>query len=268
MLDLAAERDLVLVNKNYLVVNKQSGVHGHGQRASDQQTTLAFWAQRYPEILISYREKNLFEGSLLHRLDQGTSGILIFARNHAAFKKAIQHWSQATTKIYLAWVHNHFSEPLAVELGLKHDAKSKKRMQFDNAKNCKLMTRTQFFPVKYDKKNNASLVLVQIHSGVMHQIRVVSGLLGHGVVGDTLYKNLKPLQPKMREQKICVVTKPFKALAQRIDQNKVLPLIGCRPEQLTEVQFYLHHLFFQSRELTEFAGGVLAWPQADFWYQK
>ena len=66
-----------------VVVNKPGLMACHPLRAGECDTVINAVAAKYPEAALS-SDKPL-EGGLVHRLDNGTSGALIIARNPASF---------------------------------------------------------------------------------------------------------------------------------------------------------------------------------------
>ncbi|MFZ0244150.1 MAG: pseudouridine synthase, partial [Candidatus Binatus sp.] len=68
-----------------IVVNKPGGVPCHPIEAGERDTVMNAVVARFPDTATA-GEKPL-EGGLVHRLDNGTSGALLIARNRGAFEK-------------------------------------------------------------------------------------------------------------------------------------------------------------------------------------
>lgn len=144
---------------------------------------------------------------LVHRLDKGTSGVLLVARTQAAqtdLTRAFQ--AQAVAKFYLAWVVGHFTCGLThqIDLPLCTGRKSRYRVAGNRSE---IKQKGSSFSVTPDRQGfeattrargllqtkNHTLMLLKPCSGRTHQIRVHLSWLGFPVVGDHLYG--KPTDP-------------------------------------------------------------------------
>ncbi len=129
------------------------------------------------------------EATPLHRLDAETSGLILVAKKHSFAKEwqnKLNHLLKR--KIYLAVVEGQFtySGRLEVNLAEKSDAPIRSQMFVtpeDQGKKCI----TSFHPVSHSRKY--SLILVELHSGRKHQIRVSCKHLGNPIVGDKIYNH-------------------------------------------------------------------------------
>src|SRR5258708_26120504 len=68
-----------------IVVNKLGGIPCHPLRAGERETVMNAVVARFPDTATA-GDKEL-EGGLVHRLDNGTSGALLIARNRGTFEK-------------------------------------------------------------------------------------------------------------------------------------------------------------------------------------
>ncbi|MDR3301028.1 MAG: RNA pseudouridine synthase [Spirochaetaceae bacterium] len=70
---------------DYLVLYKPHAMHTVPLKAGEGGTLLEEAASRFPEIALVHGKKNI-EGGILHRLDFETEGLVLAARNEAAFQ--------------------------------------------------------------------------------------------------------------------------------------------------------------------------------------
>ena len=138
---------------------------------------------------------------LVHRLDKGTSGILLVARTQAAqtdLTKAFQ--AQDISKFYLAWVVGHFKcgQTHYIDLPLCKGRKSRYRVAGNRSD---IKQADERFSVTQDREGvtattrargllqtkNHTLMMLKPLSGRTHQLRVHLSWLGFPIVGDHLF---------------------------------------------------------------------------------
>jgi 23S rRNA-/tRNA-specific pseudouridylate synthase len=147
---------------------------------------------------------------LLHRLDVGTSGVLLFAKSEDAFEKIRDLFRlKKIKKIYWAYSEEELKQELPLEIthSIAHHPKSKKRMVVIEPD--KMAKRPQTFyrgnPIPAHSRILSSTPVewlgkplfryeVEIITGVMHQIRVHCRFVGIPLIGDLIYgtKNEDP----------------------------------------------------------------------------
>jgi len=126
---------------------------------------------------------------IVHRLDKGTTGVMVFARtaeSHRALN--IQFENREVDKVYRAivegdpkWNEKVTKFPLRANVGKKH------RTAVDD-KNGK-PSETRFKVLK--RYQDAALVEAKPMTGRTHQIRVHAYALGHPLLGDILYNGIE-----------------------------------------------------------------------------
>lgn len=135
---------------------------------------------------------------VVHRLDQATSGLLVFAKTEAALKFLKAHWSEVT-KTYLAIVHRPLAEKSGVVSSYLsededyHVHSSSSPEPVANATHDSRLAETRYEVIRETPKY--SLVRVSLVTGRKNQIRVHMADLGHPIVGDSKYG---PGEPKNR----------------------------------------------------------------------
>ena len=110
---------------------------------------------------------------VVHRLDQETSGVMVFAKTQAAYLELRKQFESHATvgKTYLAVLHG---------------APKEKKGTIDSPVGREHLRAVSHWEV-LGKQGPIALVEFKIETGRMHQIRIHAAELGHPVVGDRLY---------------------------------------------------------------------------------
>ena len=120
---------------------------------------------------------------VVHRLDQDTSGILLFAKSEQAKKFLQEHWEQ-TDKRYLAIVHGRLTpREGTISTFLAENAAQRVYSTPDAAKG--KLSHTAYKVLK--ETRGFSLLEIHLLTGRKHQIRVHFAEKGHPVAGDRKY---------------------------------------------------------------------------------
>ena len=168
-----------------VALDKPGGMPGHALDPRQRGTAAAFLLARYPEMA---DVGDPLAPGLVHRLDSGTSGLLVAARTraaHCALRAALR--ARAVEKRYLAWVAGDASalDGARVALPLAHDPRDRRRMLPATAGVRAWPAETRLAIVAAGRER--SLVEATILTGVTHQVRVHLAARGHPVLGDVLY---------------------------------------------------------------------------------
>jgi len=194
---------IVYEDKNFLVINKPSGLITHQKNLDDKQPSVVDWiVKNYPELK-DVGEPFIASGHLVpragivHRLDKDTSGLLLITKNNEAFfyfKNLFQ--TRKMKKSYIALVlgkpreaKGTISSPLG-RIGLKRTTKIIGKKIID-----KKEAETEYKIVKNFK--NFTLLELKPLTGRTHQLRVHLNSIGHPIAGDTIYGFKK--QPSLPE---------------------------------------------------------------------
>jgi len=172
-----------------IVVNKPGGVPCHPLHAGERDTVMNAVVARFPETA-TVGEKPL-EGGLVHRLDNGTSGALLIARNRGAFEKlrdAIR--AGRIARRYEALVAGSLERKTQIDTPIAHHPKNARKMVAGdpasaNPKHAGRAAATLAEPIR--RVGEFTLLSVAPKTGSRHQIRLHLAGLGHPIVGDTLY---------------------------------------------------------------------------------
>ena len=170
-----------------------------GNKAAGFLTVRALWNkdQTIHAVLNSYVRKGNSKSRrcvyVVHRLDQDTSGVLIFAKSEAAQIFLKDNWKN-TTKTYYAVVCGHMKKKSGmISSYLMEDEDYVVHSTVDQV-NAKL-AHTEYEVVKETAK--FSLVKINLLTGRKNQIRVHLADQGHPVVGDSKYGKSGHAYPRL-----------------------------------------------------------------------
>jgi 23S rRNA pseudouridine955/2504/2580 synthase len=169
------EDAIVHEDRDFLVLNKPSGVASHGGSG------ISFGAI---ELLRAARPKDTLE--LVHRLDRDTSGVLVFSRRRSALTalQAVIREGRAT-KHYMALLQGQLAKPrITINEPLRKSILQggERMVRVDSAGKASVSHLIQLQPFA-----QATLCEVSIETGRTHQIRVHAAHIGHAVAGDEKY---------------------------------------------------------------------------------
>jgi 23S rRNA pseudouridine1911/1915/1917 synthase len=176
--------DLAVVHEDPVLVaiDKPGGMRGHALDPRETGTAAAFLVARYPELT---GVGDPLAPGLVHRLDTGTSGLLLAVRTPAAYlavRTAMRE--RAVEKRYLAVVLGTPHET-RVTVALAHDPRDRRRMipAPPGARAWPAETTMEVVTTR----GGRTLLAATMRTGVTHQIRAHLALLGHPVLGDAIY---------------------------------------------------------------------------------
>jgi 23S rRNA pseudouridine1911/1915/1917 synthase len=129
---------------------------------------------------------------IVHRLDKGTSGLIVVARNDASHQAlSAQLKSRTLSRTYMAIVRGRVKEDAGeLEGPIGRDPKERKRMAVVSGGR---FARTRYEVV--ERGRGHTLLRCDLDTGRTHQIRVHLAALGHPIAGDAEYGGRKPGDP-------------------------------------------------------------------------
>jgi len=159
-----------------LVAEKPAGLLSvPGRLPENQDCVIARLQVLYPDALT------------VHRLDQVTSGLLLYARGKAIESAlSVQFQQRQVGKCYQAVVEGVLDEDAgAVELPLIVDWPNRPKQRVDLEQGKHALTRWQV--LARDPEARRTRVALEPVTGRSHQLRLHMASLGHPIVGDVLY---------------------------------------------------------------------------------
>ncbi len=167
-----------------VVVDKPSGMLSVPGRIEDYSVETVM-KQRYPESVIA------------HRLDMGTSGLLIVAKTKEAYHPLQEQFiKHQVKKKYVAKVEDPSNLPClgegsgTISLPLRPDPMNRPRQVVDMEHGKRAVTDYEFLPLPREGSGEGFLVALYPQTGRTHQLRIHCAHpdgLGRPIVGDELY---------------------------------------------------------------------------------
>ncbi|MGN0826430.1 MAG: RluA family pseudouridine synthase [Kiritimatiellia bacterium] len=172
-------------DETLLALNKPAGIPTFPNRGYERKTLANGLVSAYPGQ--QGIGDSPLEAGILHRLDNGTSGLVIAARNQQTFQSMRRLFvERQVEKTYLALVHGVVAQSGRLENHLAHDPAHPGRMVIVQPETPHaLYAVTRFRPLSC--ANGYTLLAVGIRTGVTHQIRCQLAAAGHPILGDARY---------------------------------------------------------------------------------
>jgi 23S rRNA pseudouridine1911/1915/1917 synthase len=173
--------DVVYDDEYVIVINKPVGIAAHPSPGWQGATVVgAIFAAGYQLATSGAAERQ----GVVHRLDVGTSGLMVVAKNEIAYTSLKDQFRQRTvSKIYHALVQGHM-DPTTGTIDAPIDRHPREDYRFAVVANGKASIThyktLEVFPA-------VSLMEIELETGRTHQIRVHFSALHHPLVGDLTY---------------------------------------------------------------------------------
>ncbi len=167
-----------------IVIDKPAGVNVHPAAGEKDITVSEIFAEK-----INFSDDSQRAG-IVHRLDKGTSGVMILAKTEESQKLLQNEFKKRkVTKTYLALVEG-LLKPIegVINIPLKREPLSRKRIGVNSSGKKSI---TKYRVLKYYR--DTSLVELIPKTGRTHQLRVHLSSIGFPIVGDNKYGNNKSI---------------------------------------------------------------------------
>lgn len=183
------EVPVVYADEDVIVVDKPAGLVVHPGAGKAAGTLVNGLLAVFPEIAtVGSPERP----GVVHRLDKGTSGLLVVARNRTAYDALVRQLAdRSVERRYLALVWGYFDTAAgAVDAPVGRAAADPTRITVSAGGR---PARTSYRVLElFTHPARATLVACRLETGRTHQIRVHLAAIGHPVVGDDRYGGARP----------------------------------------------------------------------------
>lgn len=167
---------IIYEDKEMIVIDKPCGLLTERTAHESQQT-----AYQQVKKYLDKKNENLF---LVHRLDQYTSGVLMFVKTKKLYDELTHNWNKyVKTRGYVALVEGKMKTKKGTVSN--YLTESKTQVVYSTSKDKGKKAITHYRVIRFNKKY--SLLEVKLETGRKNQIRVHLSSLSHPIVGDDKY---------------------------------------------------------------------------------
>ncbi len=180
-LDFTKDLDLKVLyeDDDCVVIDKPEGILSHSKGAINMEPTVASWLESRIKDIPGDR------AGIVHRLDRGTSGVMICAKtNKAQLFLQKQFSERKVKKVYLAVIKGSM-DPLEAIIDMPIQRNPNRPSRFKVSVNGKSAV-THYKQLR--SKGKYSLVEMTPQTGRTHQLRVHLAQMKHPIIGDLFYE--------------------------------------------------------------------------------
>lgn len=180
--DVDFDIEIVYEDQYFIVLNKPSGVVVH-TAPSVKEATLVDWLKLKGISLstISGEERH----GIVHRLDKGTSGLMVVAKTneaHIALSKQLE--DKTMGRYYLSFIDLPLKDDVTIDKPIGRNPNNRLKMGIvTTGKNAK----TSFAKIDLSDNKKYELIAAKLYTGRTHQIRVHLESIHRHILGDSLY---------------------------------------------------------------------------------
>ncbi len=219
-MEIIKKKDILYEDKDFLAVNKPAGVVVHpdgkpeaAEGEKEKAPILTDWiVKHYPKLkkvgepIIMTNGTVIERPGIVHRLDKGTSGVIVIAKNqkaHAFLKEQFQ--TRAVTKKYYTFVYGEFEDKYGtINRPIGRSKNDFRKWSAQRGARGEMRDAETWYTVEGsgrahhvndgDDRSGGSYSFLEIEpkTGRTHQIRVHMKAINHPVVCDDLYAPERP----------------------------------------------------------------------------
>ncbi|EMG27246.1 ribosomal large subunit pseudouridine synthase D [Listeria fleischmannii 1991] len=195
-----APLDVRFEDQHLLIVNKPVGVKTH-PNAPTETNTLANFVQFH------LNQSKSGTAMPVHRLDQTTSGLILFAKHSLSLAALSDKLMKRQIKReYLAILDGVLEGDRTINQPIGNDRHHSGRKRVSpNGQSAE----THIHVLEKDKVASVTLVRCKLTTGRTHQIRVHTSSIGHPIIGDTLYGGQERTKRVMLHAERLYLSHPF-----------------------------------------------------------
>ena len=174
------ELKVVYEDNNILAINKEQGISVTDEAGINGITLTKLVKEKFG--------KNI---EPCHRLDRNTKGIVLFAKNKEALEILFNKFkNHEIEKHYIAKVYGIPKEKHKVLKDYLFKDSKKNKVYISNTKKTGYQEIiTEYIVIEENKKENTSVLDINLHTGRTHQIRAHLAYIGYPIIGDGKYGN-------------------------------------------------------------------------------
>lgn len=199
--------DVLYEDASIILVNKPAGMVVHpaaGNYSGTLVNALLFHCSFIQGV------GGVLRPGIVHRLDKGTSGVLVVAKNDPAHQNLSRQFkNHSVKKIYTALVHGQMAEDEGfIDMKIGRHSYDRKKMSTHTKKGRFAVTHWKVMR----RFSDFSLLEVSIQTGRTHQIRVHLSWAQHPILGDSVYgskKRLTHIKSDILRNQCTALQRPF-----------------------------------------------------------
>lgn len=177
--------NIIYEDDDVLVIDKPHGLLSHKDQ-KEMQDNAHDRLLHYLYDRNQYQPHTSFTPAFVHRLDRNTQGLMIAGKKAHSLRYLNEAMKQHTIhKYYLCIVEGKVKKDKDTIIAYHHKKEGNQaEIQWEaSEKATKIVTSYQVI----ERKQNHTLVEVELHGGKSHQIRAVLAKIGHPLLGDVKY---------------------------------------------------------------------------------
>lgn len=189
-------------NHGLIIIDKPAGLTVHPGAGFKGETLASALLYHFQDIRLVGEEGR---PGIVHRLDKDTSGVILVAKTQGMYEHLKNAFLEhKIKKQYVALVYGRLGKPHGfIDTPIGRSKTDFRKYTTKNPIEAK-ESLTEYQVLEYlkfpDSLDEYTLVLVKLHTGRTHQIRVHFSSLGHPLIGDDLYGGKKVKFPGLSRQ--------------------------------------------------------------------